>query len=341
MLIKEIEQKSINFKNHISTIYFGGGTPSLMNNDELLWVIDVIQKNYSVSENIEFTLECNPDDLSKQKLIELKNAGVNRLSIGTQSFYDEDLQLFNRAHTANVAEKSIKMSQDAGFENITIDLIYGMPTLTQQRWENNLKKFMDLNLPHLSAYSLTIEPKTTLNYQVRNKLLKLTQDKEILQQFTTLMEIAKQNKLEHYEISNFAKEGFISQHNSNYWKGEEYLGFGPSAHSYVDNKRYWNVANNVKYIKAIKNKEVFFEEEIIDEPTAFNEYVLTRLRTMWGVDLNDVQNNFGEKYLHHLNKEAETYFKNGCLQKIKDIITLTKKGIFIADKISSDLFILS
>ena len=221
-LVKEIELKSTLINEPVSTIYFGGGTPSLMNNDELIMIIEAIQKSYSVSKDVEFTVECNPDDLSKQKLVELKNVGVNRLSIGTQSFFNDDLKFFNRAHLAHEAEKSILLSQDVGFENITIDLIYGTPTLTQQKWEDNLKKFQELNVPHLSAYSLTVEPKTALSHQVKTNKIKLLPDDTVLQQFTTLMDFASNNNMIHYEISNFAKEGFFSQHNSNYWKGVQY-----------------------------------------------------------------------------------------------------------------------
>lgn len=348
-IVKEIELKSHEFKEPISTIYFGGGTPSLMDNDELKMIVDAIQHNYSVSKNIEFTLECNPDDLTKQKVIELKNAGVNRLSIGTQSFFDDDLQFFNRAHSAKEAEKSILMSQDAGFENITIDLIYGTPTLTQEKWEYNLKKVEELNVPHLSAYSLTIEPKTAIHHQIKTKKIQLLPEGNVIQQFNTLMDFTSQIGMVHYEISNFAKDGFFSQHNSNYWKGEEYLGIGPSAHSYLKSsplergergvlKRFWNVSNNAKYIQAIQNNTSFFEEEIIDERTSYNEYVLTRLRTILGVDLNYLRTNFNDKYASYFIKETTNYLLSNHLQQTDNCITLTKKGIFIADKVSSDLF---
>lgn len=337
-IVKEIELKSTEFKESISTIYFGGGTPSLMNNDELEKIIEAIQKNYTIAKNVEFTLECNPDDLTKQKLIELKSSGVNRLSIGTQSFFDVDLQFFNRAHSAKEAEKSILMSQDVGFENITIDLIYGTPTLTQQKWEYNLKKVQELNVPHLSAYSLTVEPKTAIHHQLKTKKIQLLPEEEVIQQFNTLMDFTSQLGMIHYEISNFAKDGCFSKHNSNYWKGEKYLGIGPSAHSFYGNKRFWNVSNNSNYIQAIQNNTSFFEEEIIDERTAYNEYVLTRLRTIWGIDLKYLIANFNSKFSNYFNSEIKKYLDSNHLKKIENTITLTKKGIFIADKISSDLF---
>ncbi|MBI2280028.1 MAG: coproporphyrinogen III oxidase [Bacteroidetes bacterium] len=260
------------------------------------------------------------------------------MSIGTQSFFDDDLQFFNRAHSAKEAEKSILMSQDIGFENITIDLIYGTPTLTQQKWEYNLKKVEELKIPHLSAYSLTVEPKTAIHHQLKTKKIQLLPEDDVIQQFNILMDFASKNGMIHYEISNFAKEGFISKHNSNYWKGEKYSGFGPSAHSFYGNKRFWNVSNNVKYIQAIQNNTPFFEEEIIDERTAYNEYILTRLRTIWGIDLKYLNTNFNDKFSNYFNTEVKKHLDSNHLQKVENCITLTKKGIFIADKISSDLF---
>ena len=335
---KEIIIRKDYFKEHISTIYFGGGTPSLLEIGELKLLIEAIHQNFNVSKNVEFTLECNPDDLTKQKLIDLKSAGVNRLSIGTQSFFDDDLQFFNRAHSAKEAEKSILMSQDIGFENITIDLIYGTPTLTQQKWEYNLKKVEELNVPHLSAYSLTVEPKTAIHHQLKTKKIQLLPEENVIEQFNTLMDFTAQIGMIHYEISNFAQEGYFSQHNSNYWKGEKYLGLGPSAHSFYGNKRVWNVSNNAKYIQAIQNNTSFFEEEIIDERMAYNEYVLTRLRTLWGIDLKYLNANFNSKFYNYFNTEVKKYLDSNHLQKIENTITLTKKGIFIEDKISSDLF---
>ncbi|MBV6484951.1 MAG: Oxygen-independent coproporphyrinogen-III oxidase-like protein YqeR [Flavobacteriales bacterium] len=337
-MLKEIVSKKNDLNEQITTIYFGGGTPSILGFDELKLLIDALNKNYAIAKEVELTVECNPDDLTKQKLDELKSAGVNRLSIGVQSFFDDDLQFFNRAHAANEAEKAILLSQDAGFDNITIDLIYGTPTLTQQKWEKNLKKVEELNIPHLSAYSLTIEPKTAINHQVKTKKIQLLPEEEVVLQFNRLMDFTESIGLKQYEISNFAKEGFVSQHNSNYWKGEKYLGIGPSAHSFVGNKRLWNVSNNPKYINAIENNTLFYEEEIIDENTAYNEYILTRLRTIWGIDIMDLNNKFNSTLIHHFKKEISPFLQNNFVQQRKNVFTLTKKGIFIADKISSDLF---
>ena len=337
-LIKEIEQRKNDLSSNVNTVYLGGGTPSLLEGDELKLILESIYKNYNVANNIELTLECNPDDLSKDKLKSIKEAGVNRLSIGVQSFDNEELKFFNRAHNSNEAESSIKRSQDVGFENITIDLIYGSPLLTDRLWVENLQKVNDFGVPHLSAYGLTVEPKTKLEHQIKTGQFPVLDDEKMINQFKTLIEKTKEFGLTQYEVSNFGKEGFYSQHNSNYWKGEEYLGIGPSAHSFVDDKRRWNVANNIKYIKALANSEVYFEEEIIEEKTAFNEYVLTRLRTIWGVNTDYISNNFNSELNAHFKKEIEPYLNSSYLQTKKNIITLTQDGIFIADKITSDLF---
>ncbi|MBL4669221.1 MAG: radical SAM family heme chaperone HemW [Flavobacteriales bacterium] len=337
-LVLEIENRKHQLTSEINTIYFGGGTPSLLNDDELKLIIDAVYQNYNVASNIELTLECNPDDLSKNKLKELKNAGVNRLSIGVQSFDNEELQFFNRAHNSSQAESSIKRSQDVGFENITIDLIYGSPLLTDKIWLENLQKVNDLEVPHLSAYGLTVEPKTKLDHQIKTGQFPILDDDKMIAQFKVLVQKTKEFGFTQYEVSSFGKKGFYSQHNSNYWKGVEYLGFGPSAHSYIGEKRIWNVSNNIKYIKALNTAGIYFEEETIDEKTAFNEYVLTRLRTIWGIDLDFIKNNFNEEINTHFQKEIQQYSKSSYLQTEKDKITLTQEGIFIADKITSDLF---
>ena len=337
-LIKEIEQRKNQLTSEIKTIYFGGGTPSLLAEDDLKQIIDSVYRNYNVANDIEFTLECNPDDLSQNKLKELQSAGVNRLSIGIQSFDNKELKFFNRAHNSSEAETSIKRSQDTGFENITIDLIYGSPILTGEIWLENLQKVNDFNVPHLSAYGLTIEPKTKLAHQIEMGELPSLDDEKMVAQFKTLIQKTKEFGLTQYEVSNFGAEGFYSQHNSNYWKGEEYLGVGPSAHSYIGDKRFWNVANNIKYIKALEKNEAYFEEEKIDEKTAYNEYVLTRLRTIWGIDLNYIKTNFREGIKVHFQKEIKQYLNSSYLHQINNKVTLTEEGILFADKITSDLF---
>lgn len=349
-LLKEIELRKHVLTGKINTIYFGGGTPSILEEDDLLVLVDALYKNYDIASDLEFTLECNPDDLTKVKVKELQNAGVNRLSIGVQSFNNEELKFFNRAHNSSEAESSIKRSQDVGFDNITIDLIYGSSILTEKGWLDNLQKVNEFNVPHLSAYGLTVEPKTKLAHQIESGQLPQLNDDNMIAQFKTLIEETKAFGMTQYEISNFGKEGFYSKHNSNYWKGEEYLGFGPSAHSYLKEgssekgligrkKRVWNVANNIKYIKALANKETYSEEEIIDEKTAFNEYVLTRLRTTWGMDTSFLTTNFSEEINTHFNREIKQYLNSSYLEIENNKITLTQEGIFIADKITSDLFL--
>ncbi|HEY9081746.1 MAG TPA: radical SAM family heme chaperone HemW [Vicingaceae bacterium] len=342
-LQKEIVLQKDHFKTEtINTIYFGGGTPSVLTEKELNLLLEAVYRNYQVNEKIELTMECNPDDITSKKINEYKKSGVNRLSIGVQSFFDDDLQFFNRAHNASEAEQSILKTQDAGIDNITIDLIYNSPLLILKKWEQNLDKFISLKVPHLSAYTLTVEPKTALHHLVKTKQTTLPTDEQAIEQFKLLMEKTKQAGLIHYEVSNFGKEGYFSQHNSNYWKGQNYLGIGPSAHSFMNNNssqtRSWNVANNTKYIKAINQNTPYFEEELIGETTAFNEYILTRLRTIWGLDLEYIKNTFNPVLLNHFEKELEAYKNSELITISKNTVTLTTKGIFVVDKITADLF---
>jgi len=337
-LVKEIERGKSKPTNLVNTIYFGGGTPSILEADDIKQIVDSLYKNYNISDNIEFTLECNPDDLSQNKIIELRESGINRLSIGVQSFNNEELTLFNRTHSGSEAEASIKRSQDAGLENITIDLIYGSPILTDKIWLENLTKVNEFDVPHLSAYGLTVEPKTKLYHQVRTGALTSLDDEKMVNQFKTLINKTKEYGLTQYEVSNFGKEGFYSLHNSNYWKGEEYLGFGPSAHSYYAGKRFWNVSNNIKYIKAIKNNERYYEIESIDEKTAYNEYILTRLRTVWGIEMDYISRKFNSEINQHFQQEIKLYLNSAYLQQINNKVVLTDEGILITDKITSDLF---
>jgi oxygen-independent coproporphyrinogen-3 oxidase len=337
-LLLEIEQKKELLTGQIETIYFGGGTPSILSYEELSFIVEALQNNFSIGPKIEFTLECNPDDITPAKLKELKRLGVNRLSIGVQSFFDEDLHFFNRAHNASQAETSILQSQELGFDNITVDLIYNTPTLNLEKWESNLNKIEELSIPHLSAYTLTVEPKTALFHQVNTNQIAMPSDEAAIEQFKLLMSKTKQMGMDQYEISNFGKPDYYSQHNSNYWKGVEYLGIGPSAHSYINGSRIWNVSNNIKYIKALNEKSTFSTKEVIDETTAYNEYILTRLRTKWGVDVSEVAERFNQELNTHFNKELEKYLKSSYLQVLNNKLILTQEGIFLADKISSDMF---
>lgn len=337
-ITQELEQKKALLNDPIHTIYFGGGTPSLLDEQELLLLVDTVNKHYTVSKEIEFTLECNPDDVTTEKLINWTNAGVNRLSIGVQSFFDQDLTFFNRAHNAEEAKRSILLSQEKGINNITVDLIYGIPGLTIARWEENLEKFHQLNIPHLSAYALTVEPKTALFHQVKTNLVKPPDDNRVVEQFQLLLRRTKDMGLIQYEISNFGKEHYFSKHNSNYWKGVPYIGIGPSAHSFVNNTRMWNVANNHKYVKALTQNLSYYEEEIIDSNTTYNEYILTNLRTMWGIDSRFIANTFEPTINQHFQRELSKYIDSPYLRKKDAFFFLTEKGLFIADKISADLF---
>lgn len=340
-LNSEIRSRKKDLSDPIETIYFGGGTPSILSKQEIENILETIYKNYSISDQPEITLECNPDDLSDEKLRELKAVGVNRLSIGIQSFFDEDLSFFNRAHSAEQSVSSVLQSQDAGFDNITIDLIFGSPILSHQRWEQNLEQFNALDIPHLSAYNLTVEPKTALHHQIASGKVPSINDEHVLKQFELLMEFTSDRDYIQYEISNYAKDGFWSKHNSSYWLGKPYLGFGPSAHSYFNGRRQWNIANNIKYIKALQSDTTYFEHEDIDDITALNEYLLTRLRTIWGLDAEYIKTIENEKVKEEITSTLNDYLHSGHLDFSDNSFTLTKKGKFIADKITSDLFQIS
>jgi len=339
-ICSEIERrKNYLIDKNIETLYFGGGTPSLLSKDELEKILGTVNKYFTLTNDAEITLEANPDDLNKAKLLGIKSLGVNRVSIGIQSFFDENLLLMNRSHTSEQATSAVKEVQKAGFENITIDLIYGLPGLTIERWKQNLKQAFTLDVPHISAYGLTVEERTALNHLVKTKKVKLPEEPLVIEQFTTLIEEAQKNGFIHYEISNFCKEGMQSRHNSNYWKGVHYLGIGPSAHSYNGASRQWNVSSNTIYIKKINANEPWFEEEKLTEENKFNEYVMTRLRTIWGIDIEFVKNTFGEKKLKDLLNNSKDYISSGHINRKAESIILTPKGKLLADKIASDLFI--
>jgi oxygen-independent coproporphyrinogen III oxidase len=323
----------------LTTIYFGGGTPSLLNQGELNKIISEIKEYYEILPGAEVTLEANPDDLTAEKIEELKGAGINRLSIGIQSFFDDDLERMNRSHTAKQATVAVENAKSGGINNITIDLIYGLPNLTKEKWAYNLEQAFKLNVSHLSAYCLTIEEKTAFNHFLKKGKITLPAEPETIEQFELLMNEAEKHDFIHYEISNFCKDGLQSRHNSSYWLNEYYLGVGPSAHSYNGVSRQYNVANNMKYIKGINTGSPDFEMEILTEENKFNEYIMTRLRTAWGVNRGFITDSFGEKSLSAFLSGAEPYISSGHLQWKQDSLILTKKGKLLADKISSDLFV--
>ena len=322
----------------VASIYFGGGTPSMLNDDELGAIFQVIEANYQVLPSAEITLEANPDDLSLKKITQLAVTPINRLSIGVQSFFEADLKLMNRAHTAKEALESLKIAQTY-FDNITIDLLYGMPEMSNVRWEENLQIAFDLKLNHLSCYALTVEPKTPLAHFIKTAQHPPLKDAVAAQHFQTLVNATAKAGFTHYEVCSFGKPGYFSKHNSSYWLGKPYLGVGPSAHSFDGKKRSWNVSNNKQYINTIAKNELPLTSELLTPENRFNEYIMTGLRTMWGVSLKRIEEEFGLGVQTSLLNNAHGYLASETL-KIEDAhLKMTPKGQFLSDGIASDLFI--
>ena len=337
-ILKELEiQKDFLNGKTIETIYFGGGTPSLLNTSELNTIFQKINELHPVAKNVEITLEANPDDLTKEKLAALKDTAINRLSIGIQSFFEDDLKFMNRAHNAEEAQACIENAQAIGFKNITIDLIYGTPGMSDEQWISNIQRALDYKIPHLSCYCLTVEPKTALDHFVKTKKVPPVDDEQAARQFEILTKTASENNYIHYEISNFAQEGWFSKHNSSYWRGKTYLGVGPAAHSFDGTNRQWNIANNQKYLKAIESGSVPFEKEKLTTDQRYNEYIMTSLRTIWGCDLKKVIA-FGEKYKSHFLKTIQPFIKNETVVEKDGNYSLTSKGKLLADRIAMELF---
>ena len=326
-------------KETIETIYFGGGTPSLLTIDEIQFLIDTIQQNFEVIDTPEITLEANPDDLTEEKILELADSTINRLSIGIQSFFEEDLKSMNRAHTASESSSCLSMAT-RHFDNITVDLIYGIPNMTADKWRENLNKVFDFGINHISSYALTVEPKTALESFIKNGKYPPLNEQLAAEHFDILVEETEKREFVHYEISNFGKQNYFSKHNTSYWQGKSYLGVGPSAHSFKGNERSWNVSNNVKYVKSIQDKILPSEVEELSLNDQFNEYVMTGLRTIWGVSLDIVDQKYGEAYKIHLLNEVEGYLNIRLLKIQKNIILTTKKGKFLVDGIASELFMI-
>jgi oxygen-independent coproporphyrinogen III oxidase len=339
-LEKEIAlQRNFLDQEMIETIYFGGGTPSLFSTDELNRLFDHLYKAFSISREAEITLEANPDDLDPAKLKALKSTPVNRLSIGVQSFMDEDLQYLNRVHSAGQALNSIKDSMDAGFRNLSIDLIYGMPTLEDTHWADNLNVVASLNIPHLSAYALTVEPHTALDKLISKKKITAPDDERMVSQFRMLMDFAKENRFEHYEISNLCRGSYYSKHNTSYWNGVKYLGLGPSAHSFNGISRQWNVASLSEYIGSLSKDVVPFESEVLTVEQKYNEFVMLALRTIWGVDPSKIRELFGDDKESLLHSNIASFIRTGKVEKTGSVYVLTDEGKLLADRIASDLFI--
>jgi oxygen-independent coproporphyrinogen-3 oxidase len=340
-LLKEMELQ----KNYLAgprapveTVYFGGGTPSLLTIDELMAIRDSWQQHFVIATDAEFTLEANPDDITAEKLQLWKAAGINRLSIGVQSFFEADLRWMNRAHSATQAVDCIKRAQDAGFHNLTIDLIYGTPTLPDANWEQNVRQAIDLGIPHLSCYALTVEPGTALNAFIQKNKMSDVNTEDQARQFLLLMDWLQQAGYEHYEISNFALPGKRSRHNSSYWQGAGYLGLGPSAHSFNGHSRQWNVANNALYIKSLREGIVPFEKEELTQTQRLNEYIMTSLRTIEGLDLDYVRRVFGEEPAARVQELSQPVIEMGRVQWQQSRLVLTREGKLFADGIAAELF---
>ncbi|MFN7046032.1 MAG: radical SAM family heme chaperone HemW [Flavobacterium sp.] len=340
-LAKEIEMRKSEFQDEIvETIYFGGGTPSILEISDLKFLIDSVYKNYKVVENPEITVEANPDDLTENRIIELSKNKVNRLSIGIQSFFEDDLQLMNRAHNVEEAKKCLEIATHY-FDNISIDLIYGVPEMSNEKWLQNIETALSFGVPHISSYALTVEPKTALHSFIQKGIIPQPDDEVAQEHFQILVDKLSENGFIHYELSNFGKENYFSKNNSSYWLGKKYIGIGPSAHSYDGKNRGWNVSNNSIYIKSIQENKLPIEIETLTKTDRYNEYIMTGLRTIWGVSLERIEQEFGKTYLDYLNQQAAKFIEDHLLFVDDNILRTTKKGKFLSDGIASDLFLLN
>ncbi|MBO5849341.1 MAG: radical SAM family heme chaperone HemW [Bacteroidales bacterium] len=339
-LKKEIIARKTYLGNEIvKTIYFGGGTPSLLSVKNIEDIINLLNKNYEIVSSPETTLEINPDTIDREKMSSLKQIGINRMSVGIQSFHDDDLKYLGRRHDSRHAMQVLDDLKQTGFEKITLDLIYGMPTLTEEKWNKNLDIFFSTGFSHLSAYALTVEPKTILGQRIEKGDLQNISEDDAIRHYNILVERTKENSFEHYEISNFAKEGCRSQHNSIYWKDVKYLGLGASAHSYDGNSRQWNISNLTKYIQLVGNSNDYFEKEILTKEDKFNEYVMTSLRTSWGCDIRKMETDYGERYAVHFLKNVKKHLDSGIMLIKNNNYILTDEGMLFADGIAADLFL--
>ena len=337
-ICKELQMRNNFFENPIHTIYFGGGTPSLLSIEEIELILNTIHTLWQVEEHAEISFECNPDDMLPEYMQGLYELGINRLSVGIQSFVDEELIPINRRHNSEQARRCIDTAQQAGFRNISIDLIYGLPKQTFNSWKTSLEIAQKLDLQHISTYCLTVEKNTALNNFVQKKIFRVAPEELVLQQFEYLQQWAQEHNFEHYELSNFARNGAYSRHNTGYWQQTPYLGVGPSAHSYNGRERLWNIAHNKKYIDAISSNTLACESEILSLHDRYNEYVLTGLRTMWGVNMRYIQNNFPNFFSTFASK-VQSYAQKELLVIENETVRLSKKALLIADGIIENLFI--
>jgi oxygen-independent coproporphyrinogen-3 oxidase len=338
-ICKEIVLKKNRLANQqIGSVYFGGGTPSVLPTAALQQIFGTLETHFNIASNAEITIETNPDDLTAKKIADFRALPINRFSIGTQSFYHEDLLWMNRAHNADEAIASIKRSQDAGFENLTIDLIYGYPLLSDEKWKSNINTAFELQIPHLSAYALTVEPRTALAHAIDKGKQRNVDDEQSAAQFLMLIEEINARGFEHYEISNYSLPGHYAVHNTNYWKGVPYLGIGPSAHGFDGNDRLINLANNAKYIETIFAGKLPETVETLTINDRFNEYVMTSLRTMWGINLKEIEMRFGAVYADQTKKQIKPFVANGQLLMEQDTVKLSNAGKLFADGIAAELF---
>jgi oxygen-independent coproporphyrinogen III oxidase len=333
-LLKEITLRKGYLENEvIQTVYFGGGTPSLLDKTELATIFNALHKHFIISPDAEITFEANPDNITKTELNNWKALGINRLSIGVQSFFEDDLIWMNRAHSSAQAKDCILLAQDVGISNMSIDLIYGAPTLSDEKWMENMAMAVNLRVPHLSCYALTIEPGTALEVMTRKKKVTAVSTDDQARQFLLMTDYLQTNGYEHYEISNLALPGKRSLHNSSYWNGAKYLGLGPSAHSFNGISRQWNIANNALYIQSLNNNEVPFEMENLSDEQRFNEYIMTSLRTSEGIDLNKINNK------EQMIEQSRQFLEKNWIELNQNKITLTREGKLFADGIAAELFI--
>ena len=340
-LVKEIELRKKALNNQIvETIYFGGGTPSMLSAKEISLLIAAVYKHHTVVASPEITLEANPDDLSEEKIIELSHTPINRLSIGVQSFFEKDLKLMNRAHSSSEAHTSLEIATRY-FENISIDLIYGIPGLTHEEWQQNIKTALNFNVSHISSYALTVEPKTALEKLIKKGKIEKVDEVLAQEQFFILRDLLEKANFVHYELSNFGKENYFSKNNTAYWLGKSYLGIGPSAHSFDGKQRSWNVRNNTQYIKEIELNKLPIESEVLSVTDRYNEYVMTGLRTIWGVSLEKIKTDFGPKYVTYIQTESEKYIQQKLLYVEANTLKTTKEGAFLVDGIAAHLFLLN
>lgn len=324
----------------INNIYFGGGTPSVLEQEDIDFLIDACLKHYKIQEKPEITLEANPDDLTAPKIETLAQSRINRLSIGVQSFFEEDLKLMHRAHNAEEAVTCITLSRKR-FPNSSLDLIYGIPQMSNRRWEENIDKALKLGVPHISAYALTVEPKTALENFIKKGIIPPVEDEVAQEHHAILLQKMEAAGYENYEFSNFAKPGYESQNNTAYWQGKSYIGVGPSAHSYNGTRRAWNINNNPRYIKAISQGKLPQEVEELSLTDQYNEYVMTRLRTAYGVSITEIRERFGDPFATYFTTQSQKHIEEHLLFREQDRVYVSKKGKFLSDGIASDLFLVN